>query len=438
MNSILEVEPGLPPGLWLPTADESTDQYKHENFHRSNLTEEDLIDFGAFAVALALFTPAEIGRISFKPSRDDVLRLREAGYGPSERRFRRLGGITTIDIGLGFYGNEVLPTREEFRERLIWVVEYGYNATNPEVPLADLSLLDLLDWGSARNLLPSGKKALELCGGNLLDERKLVNMERMHTKYSVAPSSLFRLGARAMKEKGIPVDVNSLDKFNNDEFVSRPRTLVVKHFGNLTNFWLEFDRFYFPRSAKANDYKNVGVRLLVQNPDLRFTQPEISKLSAQKKFSSFPSVSSKFKGIENYRQIVRRHYQRYLDLRTDLENQGVSSDLTDVVGLRYDCRPAFGKRILSNVELLKKLSGDGDSSRWIRKLMKTGLDLLDEDLYELQLNDLLSGLKGNGIQTESDIRFVIDLIPRLDADEVIEIIRKRKQELTKPSEEQAA
>jgi hypothetical protein len=52
MSSILAVHEGLPPGLWVPTSDESTDQYLIENFNHANHDYEDIVDLGAFIVAL--------------------------------------------------------------------------------------------------------------------------------------------------------------------------------------------------------------------------------------------------------------------------------------------------------------------------------------------------------------------------------------------------
>lgn len=83
MNSILATEKGLPPGLWLPRAEEPTEKYLRENFSRSDLTDEDVLDYGMFVVALIVLDKNCSGRISTAPSTDDFNDLSGQGYGIS-------------------------------------------------------------------------------------------------------------------------------------------------------------------------------------------------------------------------------------------------------------------------------------------------------------------------------------------------------------------
>ncbi|MCX6727711.1 MAG: hypothetical protein NTX11_02770 [Candidatus Saccharibacteria bacterium] len=53
--------------------------------------------------------------------------------------------------------------------------------------------------------------------------------------------------------------------------------------------------------------------------------------------------------------------------------------------------------------------------------MKDGLDLLDEDIFEMQLVDVMSTIEKLKIKDSDDHIFVLTIITRLNADKAIEI-----------------
>ncbi len=52
-------------------------------------------------------------------------------------------------------------------------------------------------------------------------------------------------------------------------------------------------------------------------------------------------------------------------------------------------------------------------------LVRDGLDLLDEEVYAMQLEDLLLHLRSVGIKSKHELRFVLEAIPRLAPNEIL-------------------
>ena len=93
MNSILAVERGLPPGLWLPLAEETTEQYLRENFDHQGHEYADIVDYGAFIVAMTLLGSRESGRTCMMPNTYDMNELYDAEHIPALQRLSGIGNV---------------------------------------------------------------------------------------------------------------------------------------------------------------------------------------------------------------------------------------------------------------------------------------------------------------------------------------------------------
>jgi hypothetical protein len=117
MDSI-QSEICLPPGLYLPLAEESTEKYRAEYFRGNDVTHEDVVDLACFAVALNVLAAPVTGRVNVMPQLRDFRYLRSMGYGIHWRRFDEFGGLTKIQSDLGFFADGVLPSTDAVVERL--------------------------------------------------------------------------------------------------------------------------------------------------------------------------------------------------------------------------------------------------------------------------------------------------------------------------------
>ena len=186
MNSILEVGKGLPPGLWLPRAEEPTEIYSRTTFNHKNHDFADLLDYGAFVTALAMFDAERSGRICLMPNLKDFDSLFEAGYGLSEKNVKLNGGIKKIQLALGFYPEGYTPVKEQLITRFKWLYEYALPLAEGDEAVKHMSMEDIINWGSARRLTPSTKICYPALNGDTSNLRMLLGIDKRLTHKSLS------------------------------------------------------------------------------------------------------------------------------------------------------------------------------------------------------------------------------------------------------------
>ncbi len=316
MNSILEVEKGLPPGLWLPTAEESTEQYLTENFANKNRSDEDIIDYGAFMVALIFYEQENTGRLSMMPNAIDLQEMNRAGDGISNQvLLAKHGGLTKLQRTLGFYPREYTPVKDEVLEIFRWIAEYSY-ALDP-LPEKIHDIEQVMAWGSARNLSPSIPKVYKSLNGNTALLRKMFNIERRDQYHQYNYHDLYSFRERVIEENEGPISTSEMNLRYADRFVGLPSTVIKFKFTTMKKFWQEFD--YLPlrtRSLSQEEAVNLGVRKAIQDNMVDLRVSVLNELSRQMRFPSLTLIYDKFTGgIQDYRDKVQAGYQQYVQLK---------------------------------------------------------------------------------------------------------------------------
>lgn len=424
MNSILAVEKGLPPGLWLPTAEESTEQYLTENFNHGNHDYEDIVDYGAFIVSLAALGQAETGRVSLMPRTTDFNEMHEAGYGISINvLIKKYGGLMKLQRALGFYPDLLHPededlTKDEVRQRLKWVKEHAYPLEND---IENITLRGLMHWGSERHLLPSVDRCHGVLGSELKDVRRDLGMEKRDDE-GVTLLDMFRFGAKVLRDyDGKPPIAKELDQRYEGTFNAKPYETIRRYFKTSNLFWMEFDLVTNTKGFKPEELVNIGVRWAIQHGGTEKLIPSmIDKESAAMKLPSRLPIAKYFHSIPGYRGEVQSEYEQYLETQTEFEADGVSPDVFEAACRRYEAGDEFRQWLKTNIETLQKLSVDNEKSKYVLTIMRKGFDLLDESYFDIQMEDFMKYLKKLGIQSEEEIRFIFTVVPRLNADEVLE------------------
>lgn len=419
MNSILAVEKGLPPGLWLPTADEPTDKYRSENFRRNDLPYEDIVEYGSFVVAMALRSAPQTGRINFIPKGTDITEMYQAGYGFPIDRLEPRGGMSRLQHALGFYPRRFIPTREELLARLRWMATYSLDVE--EDLNGSRNVRSIMLWGSARNLLPGIKVMQKVLGKDTTPEiQRIFAIEKPNSREQLSYLDVYRFGAKVLSENdGKPLRQQELDAKYKDYFLAAPYSVLVAFFGASNKFWLEFGHLTHARGFSPNELINIGVRYAIETGQPSFSHGDIVKLSADNKLPSTYPMGHYFDGVVGYRDRVNEHYDKYVSLRDELVAQGISPEAVKTACREFEANEEFAGWLRENADVLQKLSRDLPAAKYALRLMSSGFSLLDEEIFMMQYVDLRRGLQSLGITSEEKLRFVFRIIPRINADEAL-------------------
>ncbi len=416
----------MPPGLWLPTAEESTDQYLTENFASRELEPEDIIDYGAFIVALAFYNQENTGRISMMPDSNDFHQMYTAGYGiplhTLQRKHCRLNALRRV---LGFYPRDYMPSANETIQRFQWVADYAY----PLDPLSaeEVGIDEIMAWGSARNLTPSREKVYIILNGNTTVLRKMFQVERRdhHRQYSYL--DLYRFGARVIEENDGPVNIDILNSRYAGVFAGSPRQTIRAVFGTMNRFWQEFD--YRPPTARGltkQDVVNLGVRRAIQQGRVNISIRAVEDLSHQMKSPSLEIVNNYFGGTGAYSARVAADYHRYQQLLAEFGHVGVEPPLFKAICRTFEATSKYETRLRENVGVLLKLSAASSKAAFVCGVLQKGFNLLDDAIMDMQFEDFTACLSDLDITAEAELRFVFDNVPRFNTDEALARIRVPK------------
>ena len=423
-NSILAVRKGLPPGLWLPTAEESTDRFLVATFNHGNHQPEDIVELGMFAVALLVVDSAynNSKRVSMMPTREDFRDLYTAGYGVNTNHFQNTyGGAPHIHEALGFYTKHTLdPTPTELIHRLRWLSRYSLKL-DVEFPEQNPRVRQILKWGADRHLLPPVQVVKETLDNYAPEVRRIFSVEIPRYKEQNTFADAYRLGARVVRDKGKAITESELNKDYADACVGRPSAMIRTLFGSYSKFWHEFDLFEDSFGVTEDDLVNIGVRYAIRTGDTHLTRVKINALSSQQRFPSASLIARRLQisSLDPYRQRVAKGYSQYMAIRHELEQNGVSAEVSELACHRFEIGPSFSEKLIANQEVLIKISQNSYHAEYVRYLIKTGFNLLDEEIYDMQIADLKAVTKRLGIARKSASRLIVDLIPCVNTDELL-------------------
>lgn len=411
MNSLLAVEKGLPPGLWLPKADEPTEQYLAENYYYKKRPYEDIVDYGSFVVALALLEQEHTGRMSLMPDHKDLSEMFSAGYGVSCKTLaRNYGGVASLQRSLGFYPRKFIPSSDELLKRFQWIADYAYALDPTEGQLTNTE--QIIHWGAIRDLTPSYDIVLKVLNGSTGSIHDMLEIREIDYSRNFTRLDVYRFGARVIAENGGPLSCDELNQKYKGQFGKKPYNVITRFFGTYSLFWYEFGYVPVARGLNESDIINIGVRHAITQDSTDLTKSDIALLSAQKVFPSSLPIRRLFGPISQYRAHVQAGFEEYVRLAQELTDQGITQDVIKAVSQRFESTPGFTDSIRSHALTLQKLSKDWPSAHYVLSIMQKGFNLMDETIMEMQLSDFASSLSKLGITSPVDRQFVVGLIPR--------------------------
>lgn len=419
MSSIVVPGPNLPPGLLLPLPEEDTERFLTRNFVRPDLTEEEIIDYGIFVVALAAYAAEETGRVSLMPTSKDFAELHDAGYGLGVRTMSRYG-FRWLQESLGFFPDGVDAPVDAIEARLKWIVHHAYPEQHGDDAVADLVFEDLLFWGAARDLLPGRNSTRRSLNGNTVEIRRELGLERRLMPGSVTKMDLWKFGQEILHDYGEPLGGAALNRAGEKMFPSEPYEVIRWCFGSLTNFWLEYGKVHNAKGLSADELVDLGVQWNIRHGETIFTPSVLTKLSAEKRFVSKMPIVNQFHTIPNYRDKVAERLESYYELREELVEAGVSEPVIRAMCLRFRDSAAFKEQLREHTDLLIRLSAE--EAEYVLQIIEKGFNLIDPDIFDYQRRDFKSALRKVGISKRSEWRWILEYVPQFEVAEGIKLV----------------
>lgn len=422
---VWEVSKNLPPGLWLPTAEEPTDKFLAENYTLKNRPFEDIVDYGAFVVALAYLDQENSGRISFMPRTADINQMHNAGYGPSYKmlQYGGKGGFVKLNSALGFYPRNFKPDPNTLLDRFRWIANYAYDLDPTEGPLTSTD--QIMHWGALRNLSPAVEVTRQVLGNTSAPLREIINLPEISYRQRFTYLDLYRFGAKVMAENGGPISQTELNKKYAGQLGEQPHQTIVHFFKTYSRFWLEFDCVNTTSGLRETELLNLGVQRAIAEGDVAITADVINSFSAKNMFASRQPIYKHFRGISTYRQRVKTEYAKFIKLQNEFMESGVDTTVLATICRKFECTPEYEAKLRANTSAMQKLSVGWDSARYVLSILCSGFNLLDEPIMEMQFEDFVASIRKIGIKGISEQRFIFDTVPRFDTDEALHRINKK-------------
>ncbi len=407
----------LPPGLDLPSEDADLTEFLVEKIpHTGPLPEVFLKRYGAFITA---FTQ---DRISHMPTKQDVQGWYRAGYGFGYERIRAMeGGFSAFQRRLGFYPLGYQPTESELTERYTYIAKHLIR-NDPDFDLRTASTDEVVLWASARNLGPERDVARDVLDGSLSKVGQIFEMGRVFGASELTHKNAFRVAQRALDIHGQPISVDELEGLEWDE-TARDAHLIVRAFpGGATKLWREFDLESPSRqSFTPEELVLRGLQHCIKHGRTELKAPTINELSTSFRFPSRSPINRHFKSSYRFNELVQGQYSRFELL---MDHYTKSGEVTERVFRDINRRFSFDEEYLislrQNLPVLVALSeSSGLVAPYARHLLVDGLNLRDNDVYALQLRGLFRSLAILGIEEEGCVRWLLNIIPRLNPDEAV-------------------
>ena len=92
---------------------------------------------------------------------------------------------------------------------------------------------------------------------------------------------------------------------------------------------------------------------------------------------------------------------------------GVSDEVIEIVGALYSKDDAYMQSLDKNAVALAKISGDRYVARRLRKILREGLDLNDDEYAAIQIETFRASLTALGITSPDEVDYIFGLIPRI-------------------------
>jgi hypothetical protein len=421
MNSLFETERGLPPGLWLPTAEESTDQYLRENFLDRPHDYGDIVDYGAFMVALIVLDAENSKRVSMMPTKRDVYALRKEGYGMTARSLDESGGLSRLQVELNFMPRGYDPPADKLLERYAWIADYALSRYD-ESERPGPNLREVIQWSSNRNLTPGIRQSVRILGADTAEVRRMFRIDRIERskrleKYTY--HDIYRFGGKVIRENGGPLLHPELNERYANEFITTPHRMITRFFDSYADFWLEFNYVPNVRGLSKQAVRSLGVQWAIAHETPNLGLSTVEELSLQKRFASSYHIKTEFGGLPAFRELIAQDYKQYLALRDEFATRGVLLEVFKTASRRFSATPEFEGWLRNHEDTLKTLSDGSEQATYVLKLMYGGLNLDDDVLYGMQREDLDKCLKRLGIVSDDGRRFIFDIIPRINSDEAL-------------------
>lgn len=412
-NTATRTDLHLPPGLWLPTAEESTEQYREGEFDHGEHEYERVVDYGMFVVALACFDDKRRKSGSLMPTERDIRELKREGYGISRYHIdNHYGGYARLQTSLGYFPRDHRPPLEILLKRLNWIANEAIPQA-AEFEGSRSNLDDLLQWGKRRRLLPSRKIINEALDGDkeLLRSIFLLSQPSAMSDYSILDA--YKMAARVIREQGGPVTQQEFNGIAQSDYDVKPYQVIANTCGSLSSLWHDFGYITDSSGMTRDNLLEHGVRHYIRCDGEELTKPLIESLSKSKKFPSTFPIARAFDGsVKEYRKEVEGLYQKFTLVKLELQNLGVSDEVIKLASRDYVVGEDFERRLLDNHETLRILSGEDDSARYILGLIKSGFDLEFDYIAKMQLEDLRKHMMALGVANKAVRNFIFTLIPR--------------------------
>lgn len=411
----------LPPGLWLPLAEEPTDQYLSSNMDRPDLPYELLVDYGSFIVALNVLAAVDTENLNYIPKQEHFRALRKVGYGISIARLEgEFGGLRNLQGTLGFFADNVIPSESEVLDRLKWMATGPLN--DDTMPSGEtLSVIRIFKWGWGRKLLPSDDALTTVLGPQRGEKvRRIFGMDMppdVHRYYTARDT--YKLGQRILDKHGAPIKQLEVDNLYSDDYIYKPYNIIRATCGSMFELWSSFGLYPDLSGVKAERLIDLGAQYALRNAGQLPARHTARLLSRELQFMNIDKIINEFGNYSTYKKEVNRALQQFGNLTSALIQEGVSDDVIHLLGANFRSSPDFSSRALMYVGALQSLSSASYHAGFVRKLLLDGFDLRNDDVYRMQLLDLKRSLRIIGVRDKAHIRYMLGLMPRIDIDETV-------------------
>lgn len=415
----------LPPGLYFPTADEDVGKYKSDNFSGGELEDWRVLDYGSFVVALAAFGVADGNRVSLMPTKTDLQELRTLGYGPSVTRItREYGGIKKLQADLGFYPYQFQPGKEELLARYSWLasdvidLEKDINGT-PTVK-------KIIEWCSIRDLAPQSAIVYDTLDRNVDEVRTIFGIQEKDLCSKISYGHMYKLGTQALQDNGGIPKIEELKKNYGHEVPIRLQTVMEHHFGGYNKFWLEFGKIFDTSGLSPEEIINFSTRMAIRTGERAFERSTVVAYAANQELPTIASIDHRVGGLIAFREGVAKNLERYDAIVDELAESGISSSVVRAFCAKFEPTDDFMNWLDSGKPVLAKLSArNGAAVEYLLKLISSGFDLINDDIFDHQLHDFAKLIKRFGFKS-SGLRFMLQATPRVNAEELMQRLKECK------------
>ncbi len=408
----------LPPGLFLPTAEEDPSKYELQYFRGPNPVEDwRLVDYGAFVTSLVAFDAAAGNRLSLMPNRNDFRAIHEAGYGPTVWRIQRTMGIVGVQQSLGFYPRNYRPDQNTILERYEWIQTNIFDPHN--MHKGAIAVRPIVEWCTDRDLAPHLALLQEIFDGDIDPVRKIFGIRKRSPLKDSPYTELFKLGAQIMHDHGSMLPSRQFNTGYRTDSGVQPVWAADRLFGGANKFWLEFGQVRDTSGLSLQDFVNVGTRYAIRSGDRELARKTVKEKSAEKRLPTGSSLTQQAGGLPAYREMVNIDLALYDKLVMELDGIGVLPEVTQIFCGKFEPTEEFRNWLISGKDVLAAFTENYDKTTYVRKIINQGFNLLDDEIFDLQLMDFMNELQRIGIDDRENVRFVLGAVPCVNADEIL-------------------